>query len=78
MEWEGNGERIATISENSIALWSIEQVDTPQIISTGSIDSKSGAANKLSCCRWNPHISTNQIATTLGPHLRGWDLRSMK
>lgn len=57
VEWEGNGERIATISENSIAIWNIEQVDTPQIISTGSIDSKSGAANKLSCCRWNPHIT---------------------
>jgi hypothetical protein len=78
VEWETNGERIATLSETNIHLWNVEQHDTPQILSTGSIDSKSGAIHKLSCCRWNPHTSTNQLATTLGPHIRGWDLRSMK
>ena len=78
VEWETNGERIATISETNISIWNVEQPETPQISSTGSIDSKSSAAQKFSCCRWNPHISTNQLATTLGPHLRGWDLRSMK
>ena len=61
-----------------IHLWNVEQPETPVVISTGSIDSKSGSVHKFSSCRWNPHISTNQLATCLGPHLRGWDLRSMK
>lgn len=78
VEWETNGERIGTISETTIYIWNVEQHDSPQVISTATIDSKSGALHKLSCCRWNPHISTNQIATTLGPHIRAWDLRSMK
>ena len=78
VQWETNGERLATISETNIFLWNVEQNDSPQICSTTAIDSKSSASHKLSCCRWNPHISTNQLATTLGSHVRGWDLRSMK
>ena len=78
VEWETNGEHIASISETNIYIWNVEQPDTPSISSTSAIDSKSSAIHKLSCCRWNPHMSTNQLATTLGPHIRGWDLRSMK
>ncbi|CAF1021276.1 unnamed protein product [Adineta ricciae] len=78
VEWETNGEHIASISETNIYIWNVEQPDTPSISSTGAIDSKSSAIHKLSCCRWNPHMSTNQLATALGPHVRGWDLRSMK
>jgi len=78
VEWESNGERIATISETSIQLWNVEQNETPEIVSTGQLESKIGSIHKFSSCRWNPHLSTNQLATCLGPHLRGWDLRSMK
>lgn len=78
IEWETNGERISTISETNIYIWNAEQTDTPQIISTSAIDSKTTSLHKFSLCRWNPHISTNQLATNLGPHIKGWDLRSMK
>ncbi len=78
MAWEPSGERIGTISESHVYLWNIEQNDTPQVSATGNVDSKSLTAHKLACCRWNPHASTSQIATALGPHVRGWDLRTMK
>jgi len=75
--WEpnSNGVRMATIGETSLNIWNIDQ-DSPRIISTGTVDSKSQL--KLYCCRWNPHQGTNQISTSLGQNIRGWDLRTMK
>ena len=57
VEWETNGERIATISETNIYLWNVEQAELPQIASTGSLDPKSGTLHKLSIL---PMESTHQ------------------
>ncbi|CAF0738867.1 unnamed protein product [Didymodactylos carnosus] len=76
--WEPNnssGDRMATINETNLTIWNIQQ-DAPEIVSTGTVDSKSSL--KFYCCRWNPHQGTQQISTSIGPNIRGWDLRTMK
>ncbi|CAF1085034.1 unnamed protein product [Didymodactylos carnosus] len=76
--WEPNnssGDRMATINETNLSIWNIQQ-DAPKIVSTATVHSKSSL--KFYCCHWNPHQGTQQISISIGPNIRGWDLRTMK
>ncbi|XP_060677662.1 EARP-interacting protein homolog isoform X3 [Hemiscyllium ocellatum] len=75
--WEpmGYGTKIASLTDNYILLWDLQESSSKAVLSSSTTLKGKGQLKFTSGC-WSPHHNCTQLATANDTAIRGWDTRT--